>query len=74
MTASALRKLGASGVKSPEDLIARLRLDDADACGFCLLHIEEIADIASGGAGGEEIVGTTALEQGAKSQGAKNGR
>jgi hypothetical protein len=74
MTASALRKLGASGVTSPEDLIARLGLDEADACGFCLLHIEEIADIAGGGAGGEEIIGTTAHGQGTSSQRAKNGR
>ena len=66
MTASSLRRLGTSGVNSADDLIARLRLDDPDACGFCLLHIEEIVDIATGGSGGEEIAATTAEEQGAK--------
>jgi bacterioferritin-associated ferredoxin len=74
MTASALRKLGASGVTSPEDLIARLGLDEADACGFCLLHIDEIANIAEGGVGGDEIIGTTAQVHGTGNLGAKNGR
>jgi hypothetical protein len=69
MTASAIRKLGASGVRTADELIAHLRLDEADACGFCLLHIDEIVDIATGGSGGEEITGTPA-----QGEGAKNGR
>ena len=48
-----LRKLGQSGVTSSEDLIDRLRLDDADACGYCLLHIDDLVDIANEDTGPE---------------------
>ena len=64
-----LRTLGQSGVTSSEDLIDRLRLDDADACGYCLLHIDDLVDIAN------EDTGPEGQERAkAQTQGAKNGR
>ena len=48
ITESKLRELGRQGFTSADALIEELGLEEADACGFCARHIDEIVAIAEG--------------------------
>jgi bacterioferritin-associated ferredoxin len=49
ITSSQVRRLGEAGTDTPQALIRALRLDDEEACGFCMHHIGRLVAIARGG-------------------------